>query len=79
MAFFQLVEKDTGSRSKPLSCERSEFARRCQQMINMHPETGDDYVLVLIDDVQTDVLGSAWEFSQAPMMTVRNFAEKFSS
>lgn len=73
--FFQLLSKDSGTRSPAFGCERTEAAavllRWC---IENGPDSGDGhYVIVLTDDIKD----GEWNFSQAPLLTVRNFIEQF--
>lgn len=67
----QLVSKVDGTRTPTFSGTRSEVAR----LLKSHFPVDDDdcYVLVLCDDA----VSAAWEFSTAPMMSIKRFVEDF--
>lgn len=73
--FFQLISQETGVRSPAFGCVRSEAAAVLLRWCVQNSGSADNhYVLVLTDDFVED----QWNFSTAPLMTVRTFIEKFS-
>ena len=76
-AFFQLISVETGVRSPAFGCERTDAAKTLLQWcIGQGGQAADShYVLVLVEDLSD----MDWQFSTAPLMTVRRFIENFSS
>nr|QJB18931.1 MAG: hypothetical protein [Microvirus sp.] len=76
----QLIDKSTGTRSQVLELERDQLATELQRstFIFRHSEeklarTQDDYVLVLME--KPDGSTEEFSFSQAPIMTCRQFID----
>lgn len=74
----QVVRHSDGNRSNAVSGSRGEIAARIQALScvdesGVSPICGEDFVLVLLEDVGTD----SQRFSNAPMMTVSSFMNQF--
>ena len=76
--FFQLVDVRDGTRSPAMGASRKEFARTLLSWVCSNPDNVPYlYVLVLVDDIKsTD--SQSWDFSTAPLLTVKSFIEQFS-
>lgn len=74
--FFQILDKKTGQRSRAVSSTRHEFACQLQRLYRDDP--AEAYVLVLVDDLQTDI-ESEWNFSIAPLVTIQTFVDQYAA
>lgn len=71
---FQFLSADGSSRSEPMSLDRSVFADFCADQLDQGKVPDTALVLVLMDSAKGDL-----RFSQAPLLSVRNFVSQFST
>lgn len=67
--FFQLIRPSDGVRSGAIGESREAFAEILLKRAVENPETMNDLVLVLVEDVAAE----NWQFSSAPVMKVETF------
>lgn len=68
MCMFQLVDFETGNRTEPLMCDRSDFAVRLRTF-EKQESAG---VLVVMEEVSEE-----WQWCMAPLMSVADFVKYF--
>lgn len=73
--FFQILHKNSGVRSPAIGMDRNAFAKSLSDLVPAE-EWDSAYIIVLVDDVKDD---KAWEFSTAPVLSVRSFINLFAN
>jgi len=69
---FQLVSKEHGFRSAPISCTRNDLANELREAGLTLEDCPDDLVLVIAEERNDNMT-----LSRAPLFTVKSWLEKF--